>query len=211
MKKTPFQLLLLYIRPLNGWTRILKLSEEVDTSQFSFQVIIIDNDPTSLSLEDYYAMAGELDLHVISNDENRGFGAACNQGVQAASGNYILFLNVDTEISPDAVLLMIKRLEREPGCAMVEARQLPEEHPKFYWPHSGRVDWCSGCCLLMRKNLFLESGGFDERFFLYCEDVDLSFRLTDRGYKLAYLPEATVRICKLKMIEKQIYSGHFMK
>jgi GT2 family glycosyltransferase len=167
-----------------------KSLNDISREHFALEVVIVDNDPRSLSLEQYYAMSGELDLKILTNDENVGFGSACNQGAEKASGDILLFLNVDTSIEPDALRLMVERLEREPGCAMVEARQIPEEHPKFYWPDTGRVEWCSACCLLMRRNLFLEVGGFDKNFFLYCEDVDLSFRLTNRGYKLAYLPEA---------------------
>ncbi len=167
-----------------------KALSELEKPDISLEVILIDNDPRSMSLEEYFALAGDLELKVLSNDCNEGFSKACNRGAREAKGSLLLFLNVDTEIAPTALQRMQHGMEHYPGCAIVEARQSPVAHPKFSWPDTGRTDWCSACCMLMRRDLFLESGGFDEIFFMYGEDVDLSFRLRDRGYKLLYLDSA---------------------
>jgi len=169
-------------RWLPGYFRAISALDFDET----LEVVIIDNDPASVSLEEYQTLAGELELDVISNDANRGFAVACNQGAKQAAGEYLLFLNVDTEIHPQALRRMLSTLEKTPGCAAVEARVEPTEHPKLSWPTTGRVDWCSAACLLIRRSLFLDSNGFDPTFFLYGEDVDLSFRLRDRGYRLLY-------------------------
>lgn len=57
----------------------------------------------------------------------------------------------------------------------------------------GSPDWLSGACLLVRRSAFDAVGGFDERFFLYCEDIDLCRSLRDDGHGLRYVPDATVR------------------
>jgi len=54
------------------------------------------------------------------------------------------------------------------------------------------VDWLSAACMLIRRRAFEEVGGFDERFFLYGEDIDLGKRLRERGWQLAYLPQVSV-------------------
>ena len=162
----------------------------LEIGEDTLEIIIVDNSPAAMSLEEYIALAGDLQLKVLSNDKNEGFAKACNRGAREASGDFLLFLNVDTEIAPDCAAKLRDRLLHDPGCAIAEARQSPMEHPKFYWPGTGRVDWSSACCMLMRRSLFIECGGFDEIFFMYGEDVDLSFRLRDRGYRLAYVRSA---------------------
>lgn len=59
----------------------------------------------------------------------------------------------------------------------VEARQVPLEHPKGFNPETWETAWVSGACCLVNAGAFAAVGGFDETFFLYCEDVDLVWRL----------------------------------
>ncbi len=77
-----------------------------------------------------------------------------------------------------------------PEAALVEATQFPLEHPKEYDPESGATSWCSAACLLVRAGVFEELGGFDERIFLYCEDVDLSWRCWLAGHSCLHEPAA---------------------
>lgn len=56
----------------------------------------------------------------------------------------------------------------------------------------GSPDWVSGACILVRRSVLQELGGFDEGFFMYCEDIDLGRRIWDAGYKLCYEPSATI-------------------
>ena len=69
----------------------------------------------------------------------------------------------------------------------------PFEHPKDYDPVTLATSWCSGACVLFRRVAFDAVGGFDPAFFLYCEDVDLSWRLRAAGWELRYLPRVVVR------------------
>jgi GT2 family glycosyltransferase len=59
------------------------------------------------------------------------------------------------------------------------------------------VDWVSAACLLIRRDKFEEIGGFDDRYFMYGEDLDLCLRLHDEGYQVAYCPGAEVKHCHL--------------
>jgi N-acetylglucosaminyl-diphospho-decaprenol L-rhamnosyltransferase len=61
------------------------------------------------------------------------------------------------------------------------------------YDRAGSPEWLSGSCLLVRRSALEHIGGMDERFFLYCEDVDLCHRLRDAGYDVRYVPEAVVR------------------
>lgn len=77
-------------------------------------------------------------------------------------------------------------------AGLIEARQWPTEHPKEYDPITGATPWSSCAFCLLSSEAFDAVGGFDPIYFLYNEDVDLSWRLRLAGYDLVYVPEATV-------------------
>ena len=104
----------------------------------------------------------------------------------------ILIMNPDVMLAPDALIELAKPLQNE-ATALVEARQLPIEHPKEYNPVTGETDWATTACALIRLSVLKELEGFDaDSFFLYCDDVDLSWRARLAGYKLVYQPSAVV-------------------
>jgi GT2 family glycosyltransferase/peptidoglycan/xylan/chitin deacetylase (PgdA/CDA1 family) len=127
---------------------------------------------------------------------NRGFGAGHNTNLQAARTEFFFVSNVDLQFEPDTLPILIHlALNAHPSVACFEARQSPLEHPKFYDPSTFETSWCSGCALLARTEAYRQIGGFDETFFMYGEDVDLSVRLRSRQLKLVYCPWAVVRHC----------------
>jgi GT2 family glycosyltransferase len=87
---------------------------------------------------------------------------------------------------------LIKPL-RARGVGAAEARQLPIEHPKDYDCATGETGWATGACMMVPTALAKALGGFDaESFFLYCDDVDLSWRIRLAGLKIVYQPSAGV-------------------
>ncbi len=71
-------------------------------------------------------------------------------------------------------------------------RQFPYEHPKFYDILTGYTSWSSGAAFAIRRPIYEELGGFDNKIFMYAEDVDLSWRIRAKGYKLKYCPKVTI-------------------
>ena len=90
-----------------------------------------------------------------------------------------------------APLLEIARND-ERRVAAWELRQIPYEHPKAYDPVTLDVPWVSGAATLFRRSTWDAVGGFDPALFMYGEDVDLSWRLRAKGFRLRYLPKLAV-------------------
>ncbi|HEY8367999.1 MAG TPA: glycosyltransferase family 2 protein, partial [Thermodesulfobacteriota bacterium] len=133
-------------------------------------------------------------VDIEAGDRNLGFGAGHNRNAARGRSPYLLILNPDVELEPDALACLAAEVERaDDSVAAFELRQVPYEHPKVYDPTTGETGWCSGAALLVRRAAFEAVGGFDERIFLYGEDVDLSWRLRAAGYRLRYVPRAVVR------------------
>ena len=126
--------------------------------------------------------------------KNNGFARGMNLLSQQGSGEYLFMLNPDTELDEGCLERLLNRAKNDPTIGMCEARQQPREHPKAYDPQSGETTWCTGAAVLVRRKAFEENGGFDERiFFMYCEDIDLSWKFWLRGWRCIYVPDAVVR------------------
>jgi N-acetylglucosaminyl-diphospho-decaprenol L-rhamnosyltransferase len=128
----------------------------------------------------------EVQIH--KSQGNIGFGSAHNRLMGSSSQwTHYIALNPDGTLHPNAVNQM---LCCDDGCSLIEARQIPLEHPKYYNPSTYEVEWCSGACLMLRRDIYKETGGFDDDFFMYCEDIDLSWRWRSTGGKCRIAPRA---------------------
>lgn len=161
-------------------------------------LIFVDNHSTDDSLSVLEALGREFPgfggFRVLPQGENLGFSRGCNAGAAAGEAPVLFFLNADTEVHPGVFARLEHAIgEAGPEYAAFECRQLPYEHPKYYSPVTGETGWASGAALAVRREVFAQVGGFDESIFMYCEDVDLSWRIRLAGYRLRYLPEAMVR------------------
>ena len=123
---------------------------------------------------------------------NSGFGRGQNLLAEGCGADYLLLMNPDILVEPRFFLSMLQPME-EPGVGLVEARQTPVEHPKEYDPKSFETPWASFACVLVRGSVWRQLNGLDaDSFFMYCEDVDFSWRLRTLGYSIYYQPLAPV-------------------
>jgi GT2 family glycosyltransferase len=124
---------------------------------------------------------------------NLGFGNAQNANAARGKSPFVLFINQDCVVEPGALDTLLDAAEASaPNVAAWEMRQVPYEHPKAYDPVTLDVPWVSGAAVLVRREAFASVDGFEPRIFMYGEDVDLSWRLRARGWRLTYQPKAAV-------------------
>jgi N-acetylglucosaminyl-diphospho-decaprenol L-rhamnosyltransferase len=190
------------------------------------RVVVVDNASTDASLDGLSAI--RVGLHVIRNVRNEGFAAACNQGAKAGHAPYLLFLNPDANVNPDAIdksisylsrpdlvgtgILGIKLTDRDGRVRRCCARKpsiaslllqsmffdqllpwLAKPHFMTDWSHeeTGEVDQVPGAFLIIRRRIFEALAGFDERFFVYYEDVDICARARARGWSVVHFADAS--------------------
>lgn len=125
-------------------------------------------------------------------DRNMGTAAGHNRLVEGSTADLVLMENPDIVVTPRLLCDLMAPL-RVAGVGQVEARQLPFEHGKAYDPAAGDTSWASGACSLVPRTLFESVGRYDaDSFFLYCDDVDLSWRIRMAGYRVVFQPTASV-------------------
>lgn len=125
-------------------------------------------------------------------DENTGTAKGHNRLAGSSESEYIMVMNPDVLVNPRFFLEMFAGLKDE-TVGMVEARQTPIEHPKEYDKKTFETSWSTTACVIFRRDIFEKINGFDEQsFFMYCDDVDFSWRIRREGYKLIYRPAAVV-------------------
>lgn len=120
-----------------------------------------------------------------------GFGEAVNTLFHLVQPDpFFLLLNPDTMPMAGFVDTLLAKHDAVSRAGIIEARQWPSEHPKGFDRDSGETPWASGACGLIDSAAFRAVGGFDPVYFLYNEDVDLSWRLWLSGWKVIYEPAA---------------------
>jgi GT2 family glycosyltransferase/3'-phosphoadenosine 5'-phosphosulfate sulfotransferase (PAPS reductase)/FAD synthetase len=201
---------------LNHWEYTQRCLQSVlaNTHEVSYEVIVVDNGSSDCTEEQLSRVKG---ITVIRNERNEGYGQANNQAALQAKGEYLMFLNNDTEPLQGWLSELVSSAEAIPEAGAVGAKLI---YPDGKLQEAGgvifsdgysltfgtgdspdeeiynvmcEVDYCSGASLLVRKRLFVALGGFDRRYALaYHEDTDLGFSLRKMGYKVIYNPHAVV-------------------
>ena len=110
------------------------------------------------------------------------------------SYEYMMIMNPDVILTPKFFIEIMKPFIKPSNMTgMVEARQTPIEHPKEYDIHTGETDWAATACAVFPTSIFNELKGFDEvSFYMYCDDLDFSWRIRLLKYKIIYQPSAVI-------------------
>jgi GT2 family glycosyltransferase len=138
-------------------------------------------------------LAEQVDaVEFVEFGANLGSAGGSNALADGRDDDAIWVLNPDTYPSPTCAVELLAALAGE-GVGAVDGRQVPIEHPKSYDPRTGDTSWVSGSCTMVRRDAFEQVGGYDaEHFPMYCDDVDLSWRLRLAGWRTVHAPRAVV-------------------
>ena len=164
---------------------------------------VLDNGSTDNSFEwlskQQAALSQKFASLSLNQGQNIGFGLGHNFNLALTTTPYFWVTNVDLEFEPDSITTLLATAQQDSSQALSngsiaawECRQKPYEHPKDYHPVTGETAWCSSACVLFKTDAIQSVKGYDPLLFLYGEDVELSYRLRRQGYKLKYVPQATV-------------------
>ena len=180
------------------------------------EIVVVNNDEQ----EDILALKKDFpEIKIIKTEKNIGFGRGANLGVENSRGEWLLFLNPDTELLSDHAKT-IRLFEKISAVGIIGPKLVDENDVlqewiagaeitlgslicnKFGFGQSKKIwesavsreaDWISGAVLTIRRELFAELKGFDENIFMYFEDVDLCRRARAAGKKIIYFPEEKIR------------------
>ena len=158
-------------------------------------VVLVDN--ASTDTDGLRALADRHGANLLLNEQNRGFGPACNQGAVQAETEFLLFLNPDAALEPGALEALVEAAETYPDTSAFNPRIMdrkgkqsfrrgskikPKERLKGPTPSADcELPVLVGSAIFCRKALFDRIGGFDPKIFMYHEDDDLALRLRDHG------------------------------
>lgn len=135
-------------------------------------------------------------VRIEYNFFNANLGSARGQNTLAEStdAEYLFLINPDILLAYDVFQILLEPFEEKNGnVGITECKQIPVEHPKEFDRKTGQTSWASGACTFIKTDIFREVGKYDaDSFFMYCDDVDLSWRVRLAGYKVLYRPAAAV-------------------
>jgi GT2 family glycosyltransferase len=193
----------------------------------SLEVIVVDNASMDGSAD--MVAEGFPGVNLIRSPGNLGFSAGNNLALKTVGGRYVMLLNPDAELLPDAVGVMVGFAEEHPEAGVVGPMLLNSDGSlqkngrkfpgllreilgltrlyRLIWGYydrkmgwgredfniTAKVDEVSGACMLVRKAAIDQTGGLDERFFMYYEEVDWCLRMKKAGWETYYLPDAHVK------------------
>jgi GT2 family glycosyltransferase len=159
----------------------------IEEAQIKVRLFFIDNGGESCWPE------SDIPSKRFDTQGNIGFGRGMNALMTAAFAEeeteWFLCLNPDGVLHRKALKELLSSSVAHPD-SLIEARQFPEEHVKPYDPQTLETPWGTGACLLIRRRIFESVGGFDPNFFMYLEDIDLSWRARSAGFSIRVSPKA---------------------
>lgn len=189
--------------------------KKINYPKNNFEVVVVDNGSKDDSA--YFIKKQYPEVVIIENEKNLGFCVANNRAVEKAKGEYVIFLNNDMRVEADWLNVLVDKITSNDKIATASSKILSwdgkkinyggadsdvfmnarmegylDENKKTAYKEDKEILFPSGGSMIIKKDLFLNAGGFDEDFFAYYEDVDLGVRLKVLGYENHFVHNAIV-------------------
>ncbi len=199
MKKEP--LVSIIIVNWNGEKWLKDCFESIYAQTYkNFEIVFVDNDSKDNST--YFVRKNFPKTKIIQNKKNLGFGVANNIAVKKSKGDILFFLNNDTKLFPETIRKLV-RFKKKTKSNIIGPRILDLNKKDTLYngfisidllgypgPSINKLFYIEGCALMIDKKSFIELGGFDPKYFMYGEDVDLCWRAHLYNLKLAICESA---------------------
>ncbi len=202
----------------NGGERILRCIRSLyASSNITPQVVVVDNGSSDGSLE--LIQRQYPDVQLIGFEENAGLVLARNTGIRRAleqSFSFVLFIDDDAVVEKDCLHRLFSVLENTPSAGIATPRIFDGSDVEMIWYDGGvtnifgdtlhrnmgkrkgetesntplTISFATGCCVMVKREVFEKVGLLDESYFVYSEDADFSFRARAAGYSIMHIPQA---------------------
>lgn len=184
-------------------------------NNIDFEIIVVNNDNSDIS----FLKNISNNIKIINNESNLGFGAGANRGAKIAKGEILFFLNPDSHFFSGNIQDILNHFREKPKAALLGCQILTEQKKVQKWSAGKEIslwnlilnnlgltqdrriwqskkpiiaEWVTGTAVFAKKESFQEIGGFDEKFFMYFEDMDLSRRMRLAGKEVWHFPSFSV-------------------
>ena len=192
----------------NGKSYLRKCLESIKKIDYdNLEIIVVDNNSTDGTME--FLVQNHPSVITLKLDQNHGFAKPNNMAAKIARGDFLLFLNNDTKVTPNFLTELVQVLVKDDQIGICQSLLLK---PNGEMDSSGdfidtigvvynskepidkirEISSARGASMIVRKKLFSDLGGFDEKFFVSFEDVDLGWRTWIKGYRVAINPKSIV-------------------
>ena len=201
----------------NDTLECLKSLEEIDYS--NYKIVVVDNGSEDDSV--FEVKKQFSNIKIIENEKNLGFSGGNNVGIKYAINNgahYVLLINNDTTVEKDFLNELVEIGESDEKIGVLGSKIYFHSEPNRIWFAGGKVNWLknkgthigldqidngqydeikemdylTGCCLLIKREVIEKIGVLSEDYFLYYEDTDFSLRAKNADYKIVYVPKSKI-------------------
>lgn len=177
-----------------------------------FEIIVVDNASSDKTIE--IIKKKFVKVRIIQNKKNLGYAGGNNLGVKNAKGNLVAFINPDTQVLPEWLKPLVNTIQSprtaacQPKIMLLQDKKLicatgkisnflgfetlSNYKDKDFSMKIKEITSFSGSAVLIKKDIYKKLGGFDDQFFMYYEDGDLSWRIRLSGYNIKMVPESVV-------------------
>lgn len=221
MKKDSRTLVYIVLLNWNGLPDTLECLESLKKIDYpNFEVVVVDNNSSGDDAKIIKEKFGDFIKEIIASKENLGFSGGNNLGIKYAldkQADFILLLNNDTTAESDFLGKLLDVFNRNNNLGISAPQINYYDTPEIVWTVGGKISkirgsgfaysdkneseienkekvvtFASGCCLLIKREVFNKVGLFDEKFFLYVEDTDFCYRTGKAGYKIIVSPNSKI-------------------